>query len=136
MIEELKNKNILLFDGSCGLCNNSIKFVLKREKNKELLFSPLQSEFGKKILKEFNIDEGSDTMVFIQNNKAYIKSSAALRLAKYMKAGWPLMSAFLIIPSFIRNAVYDYIAGNRITWFGNADYCEMMTPELRKRFIE
>jgi predicted DCC family thiol-disulfide oxidoreductase YuxK len=136
LLETIKDKNILLFDGSCGLCNDSIKFVLKREKNSELYFSPLQSEFGKKILKEFDLNDGTDSMVFIQNGKPYIKSSAALRLTKFLKAGWPLMAGFLIVPGFIRNAVYDLIARNRITWFGSADYCEMMTPELRKRFIE
>lgn len=136
VLETIKGKNILLFDGSCGLCNNSIKFVLKREKNSELFFTPLQSEFGKQLLKEFNLSGDLSTMVFIQDGKAYTKSSAALRLTKYLKSAWPLMSAFLAVPPFIRNAVYDLIAKNRIKWFGNADYCEMMTPELRKRFIE
>jgi predicted DCC family thiol-disulfide oxidoreductase YuxK len=129
-------KPILFFDGSCGLCNRSVKFVLRKEKNEELLFSPLQSEFAKKILKEKNVTEGLDTMVLLENDKIYTRSSAALRVSKYLKGLWPLMMMFLIVPPFIRNSIYNYIAKNRITWFGASDYCDMMTPELKKRFLE
>jgi predicted DCC family thiol-disulfide oxidoreductase YuxK len=113
-----------------------VKFVLRKEKNKELFFSPLQSEFAKRILMEKHVTQGLDTMVLLQNDKIYIKSSAALRITKYLKGLWPVNLALLIIPPFIRNWVYDYIAKNRITWFGIADYCEMMKPELKKRFLE
>lgn len=133
---EINTKTILFFDGNCGLCSRSVKFVLRKEKKHELFFSPLQSEFAKKILKQFNLEDKADTMVLFKNGKVYTKSSAALLSTKYLKNLWPLMMAFIIVPPFIRNAVYNYIAKNRITWFGMADYCEMMTPELRKRFIE
>jgi predicted DCC family thiol-disulfide oxidoreductase YuxK len=113
-----------------------VKFVLKKEKKDVLLFSPLQSEFAKQKLKELHASENIETMVLLENNKVYFKSSAALRSTKYLKGLWPLMMGFLIVPKFIRDAVYNYIAKNRITWFGSADYCEMMTPDLRKRFLE
>lgn len=113
-----------------------MRFVLRKEKNKELYFSPLQSAFAKQKLKEFGGLDDTDTMVLLENNKVHIKSSAALRTTKYLKGFWPLMMGFLIVPKFIRNRIYDYIAKNRITWFGTADYCEMMTPELKKRFLE
>ena len=131
-----KNKTILFFDGNCGLCNRSVKFVLRKERNNELSFSALQSEFAKKILKENNITENLDTMVLLENGKIYLRSSAALRLTKYMKGLWPLMMIFIVVPPFIRNAVYNYVAKNRITWFGMANYCDLMTPELKKRFLE
>lgn len=77
-----------------------------------------------------------DSMVLLEKGKVYLQSSAALRVTKYLKGLWPMMMVFIIIPPFIRNFIYDYIARNRITWFGIADYCEMMTPELKKRFLE
>lgn len=131
-----KDKSIVLFDGSCGLCNRSIRFVLKKEKEASLYFSALQSDFGQTALKHFNIAGKTDSIVFIQNGKAFIKSGAALRICLRLKNLWPLMMGFIIVPPFIRNAVYDYIAKNRIKWFGTADYCEMMTPELKQRFLD
>ena len=91
---------------------------------------------GKAILKQFNLEGKTDSIVFIKNEKAFIKSSGALQLTKYLKGLWPFLFGFIIVPKFIRDAVYDYIAKNRIKWFGTADYCEMMTPEIKKRFLE
>lgn len=113
-----------------------MKFVLKKEKDEKILFSPLQSEFAKQKLKAFHVSEDADTMVLIENNKVHTRSSAALRTTKYLKGLWPLMMVFLIVPKFIRDGIYSYIAKHRITWFGSAEYCGMMTPELKKRFLE
>lgn len=110
--------------------------MLRKEKNSELIFSALQSEFAKKTLQPFNLEGQLDSMVLLENGKIHLQSSAALRVTKYLKVLWPLMMIFIIVPPFIRNGVYNYIAKNRITWFGTADYCEMMTNELRNRFIE
>ena len=133
---EMTNKSILFFDGNCGLCNRSVKFVLRKEKNQELIFSPLQSEFAKKTLAPFNLGDNLDSMILFKNGKVYLKSSGALRVTNYLKGLWPSAMLLLIVPSFLRNFIYDYIAKNRITWFGTANYCEMMTPELKKRFLE
>ncbi len=132
----IKDKTIILFDGNCGLCNKSVRFILKHEKDQELYFSALQSETGKQVLKQFELGNKTDSIVFIKNGKAFIRSSAALQITKHLKALWPLLFGFYIVPKFIRDAVYNYIAKNRIKWFGAADYCEMMTPELKKRFLE
>lgn len=133
---DINTKTILFFDGNCGLCNRSVKFVLRKEKDQKLIFSPLQSEFAKKTLQPFHLENNMDSMVLLENGKVHLRSSAALRVTKYLKGLWPMMMMFIIVPPFIRNAVYNYIAKNRITWFGTADYCEMMTPELNKRFLE
>jgi predicted DCC family thiol-disulfide oxidoreductase YuxK len=135
-IPDINNRTILFFDGSCGLCNKSVKLVLRKERKHDLFFSPLQSGFAKKILHHFKLEGKTNTMVLLQNGKLYLRSAAALRTTKYLKGLWPMLQALLIIPPFIRDAVYDHIAKNRITWFGTADYCEMMTPELKKRFLE
>ena len=133
---DTNNNPILLFDGYCNLCNNSVQFVLKHEKNTDLLFTSLQSDAGISLLKQYNINPlNLDSLVFIKNNKFYTKSSAALRLTPYLKGLYPLLYSLLIIPPFIRNTVYDYIARNRYKWYGKAESCMMPTKELINRFL-
>lgn len=132
----LKNKTILLFDGYCNLCHSSVQFVLKHEKNNELYFTSLQSPIGVEILKYYSINPNEiDSLVLIEKNKAYIKSSAALRVSKYLKGLYPIAFGLLIIPSFIRNWVYDYVAKNRYKWFGKMDHCLVPDENLSKRFL-
>ena len=136
MIDTLKNKTILLFDGYCNLCHASVQFVLKHEKKRDTYFTSLQSKTGMEILTYYSIDPlVTDSLVLIENNKAYIKSSAALRLAKHLKGIFPLAFGFIIIPPFIRNCVYDFIAKNRYKWYGKKDSCLIPDPELAKRFL-
>ncbi|QAA83161.1 thiol-disulfide oxidoreductase DCC family protein [Aequorivita sp. H23M31] len=127
---------IILFDGVCNLCNGAINFVIKRDKRNVFKFATLQSEIGKKLLSEFNVDTMNiDSMILIDGNNFYIKSSAALRIAKYLTGGYPLLSGFFIFPRFIRNAAYDYIARNRYKWFGKKESCMIPTPELTSKFL-
>lgn len=130
------HKTILLFDGYCNMCNSSVQFVLRHEKNSHLLFTSLQSEAGTELLKQYNIDPSkTDSFVLIENNKAYIKSSAALRTTKYLKGLYPILFGFIIVPPFIRNFVYDFIAKNRYKWYGKLDSCMMPDENLAKRFL-
>ncbi|MES2836758.1 MAG: thiol-disulfide oxidoreductase DCC family protein [Bacteroidota bacterium] len=128
--------NIILFDGVCNFCNSSINFVIERDPNKKFKFAPLQSEAGEKIQKQFNLDTTKfDSVLLIKNGKVLSKSTAALYIAKELKGLWPLLFVFIIVPPFLRNAVYNYIAKNRYKWFGKQDSCMMPTPDLRSRFL-
>lgn len=136
MNEALNNKTILLFDGYCNLCQSSVQFVLKHEKKPELYFTSLQSETGVQLLKHYSIDPNKvDSFVLIENNKAFVKSSAALRVLKYLKGLYPLGFGFIIVPQFIRNIVYDFIAKNRYKWYGKTDSCMLPDKDLLKRFL-
>ena len=136
MDSNLKNKTILLFDGYCNLCHSSVQFVLKHEKNNEIYFTSLQSPTGIEILNHYSINPKEiDSLVLIEKNKAYIKSTAALRITKYLKGLYPIGFSLLIIPSFIRNWVYDYVAKNRYKWFGKMDNCLVPDGNLLKRFL-
>ncbi|MBA4241998.1 MAG: thiol-disulfide oxidoreductase [Sphingobacteriaceae bacterium] len=136
MDSNLKNKTILLFDGYCNLCHSSVQFVLKHEKNNEIYFTSLQSPTGIEILNHYSINPKEiDSLVLIEKNKAYIKSTAALRITKYLKGLYPIGFGLLIIPSFIRNWVYDYVAKNRYKWFGKMDNCLVPDGNLLKRFL-
>jgi predicted DCC family thiol-disulfide oxidoreductase YuxK len=134
MNEAFLNKSIILFDGECNFCNASIQFVLNHEKNSELFFSSLQSNTGKEIQDYFGI-KNSESVILIENNKLFIKSTAALRITKYLKGGFPLLYIFIIIPTFIRNVIYDYIAKKRYKWFGKTDTCMVPNDQIKHRFI-
>lgn len=131
------NKHIILFDGVCNLCNSAINFVIKRDPNNRFVFAPLQSKAGDLLTKQYDIDTTQvDSIILIKNNKAYTKSTAALRIGQQLTGLYPLLSIFLILPSFLRNWVYDYVARNRYKWFGKKDACMIPTPELRSKFLE
>jgi predicted DCC family thiol-disulfide oxidoreductase YuxK len=136
--EILKKQPILLIDGDCILCNNSVNYLLAREKEggPKLSFVPLKSETGKVILDYFEIPNVSDTMILVKNYSVHIKSCAALRLTLYMKGLWPLLVAFVIIPPPLRNLVYDFIAKRRYKKFGKTTNCAMIDPKFRSRFLE
>lgn len=131
----LEKQPLLLFDGECGFCNKSVQFFLKHEKNKKVHFIPLQSEAGKALRNYFEIDAKTDSIIFIRNHEAFIKSCAVLRLTKYMKGFYPLLQLFLIVPPFIRNLVYDYVAKRRMRWFGRVENCALLKEEDKSRFI-
>ncbi|WP_203295764.1 thiol-disulfide oxidoreductase DCC family protein [Luteirhabdus pelagi] len=129
-------KKIILFDGVCNLCNSSIVFIIKRDKRDMFRFAALQESIGQALIAKHNIDTSkTDSIILVDGDTHYEKSSAALRIARHLSGGWPLLSAFLILPKFIRNAVYDYIAKNRYKWFGKKESCMIPTPELKSKFL-
>jgi predicted DCC family thiol-disulfide oxidoreductase YuxK len=131
-----ENKKIILFDGVCNLCSSSVNFVIKRDKRDVFRFAALQEDIGKELVAVHNIDPvKTDSIVFIEHGKAYVKSTAALRASKYLPGAWPLLYGFVIVPRFIRNCVYDIIARNRYKWYGKQESCMIPTPELRSKFL-
>ena len=127
---------IILFDGVCNLCNSSVNFVIKHDKKNRYRFAALQSDIGKDLVNQFGIDPNeTDSIILIKGQKHYIRSSAALRVAKGLSGGYPLFYVFMIIPTFIRNWVYDYIAKNRYKWYGKRESCMIPTEELKSRFL-
>ena len=138
MINELpKNKQLILFDGVCNLCNSSIQYVINHDKNERFMFAPLQSNVGELVIKKFSIDTKKIDSILLYSNEngLSIKSSAALKVAKHLGFPRNLMFGFIIIPAFIRNWVYDYIAKNRYRWYGKKEECMIPTPELKSRFL-
>jgi predicted DCC family thiol-disulfide oxidoreductase YuxK len=126
----------ILFDGVCNLCNGFVQFVIKHGKGYYFSFAALQSEYADQQFKNMDYKaDGLASVVLIENNKVYTQSTAALRILKRMKGLYPLLYAFIIVPSFIRDAVYKWIAKNRYKWFGKTDSCMIPTPELKSRFL-
>ena len=128
--------SIILFDGVCNLCNGAVKFVIKRDNRNQFLFASLQSDEGKQILEEHNFpDNKMKSFFLVENGKVYDRSTAALRVARRLTGLWPLLYGFIIVPGFIRDGVYNWIAKNRYQWFGKKDECMMPTPELKAKFL-
>lgn len=131
-----KSKAIVLFDGVCNLCNSSVNFIIDRDKAQYFKFAALQSESGRKLLSQFNLPEHQyQSIILIQKDHIYDRSSAALRICKSLRGIWPLLYALIIIPEFLRDPFYDFIAHNRYRWFGRTDSCRVPTKELANRFI-
>lgn len=132
------DKKIILFDGVCNLCNSSVKYVIKHDKKDEFRFVPIQSELGQKIIKHIGISEKhTDSVIFYKPGKVYYyKSTAALEIAKSLNGFFTYALIFRIIPSAIRDIIYDYIAKNRYKWYGKNESCMIPTPESKSKFLE
>jgi len=136
MTDDLQD-NVVLFDGMCNLCSGAVQFIIKRDPGGKFKFASLQSKTGVKYSEKFNIDTNKgDSIVLVQGNRHHVKSSAALRIAIGLKGAYPILYAFIIIPAFLRDAIYDFIAKNRYKWFGKKETCWLPTPELKARFID
>lgn len=126
---------VILFDGICNFCDASVQFILKRDDHEVFYFASQQSAGGQTLLEKYNVPAGSDSMVLIENDKVYFKSTAALRISRHLRGGWKLLYLLLIVPSPIRNVIYDIIAKNRYKWFGKKDSCLLPPENVRKRFL-
>jgi predicted DCC family thiol-disulfide oxidoreductase YuxK len=76
------------------------------------------------------------SFVFIDDNIAYTQSTAAIKVCKYLGGLWPLTKIFLVVPKFIRDGLYNWIAKNRYKWFGKKESCMIPTPDVRQRFLQ
>lgn len=133
----LENPNgIVLFDGVCNFCNSSINTIIKLDKKKYFRFAPLQSEVGQWLMNKHGLDPAKfDSVILVDDNKAYYYSGAILNIARKMGGIYSLAYVFMIIPPFIRNGIYKWIAKNRYKWFGKKDACMIPTPDIRSRFV-
>lgn len=137
MVKLPKNKQLVLFDGVCNLCNSSIIFIIKNDVNNVFYFAPLQSDTGKLITKQFGINTSkTDSILLYNTNAVYSKSVAALKIASKLKFPYNLLVVFRVIPPFISNVVYDFIARNRYKWFGKKESCMVPTPQLSAKFLK
>ncbi|MBF6642361.1 thiol-disulfide oxidoreductase DCC family protein [Flavobacterium sp. J49] len=132
-----KDKKIILFDGVCNLCNDSVQFVIKHDKKDVFRFAALQSELGLKIIKHIGIDiTNTDSIVLYEPGKAYYyKSEAALLIIKEFGGIYTMLRILTLFPKFLSNFVYDLVAKNRYRWYGKQESCMIPTPELAAKFL-
>jgi predicted DCC family thiol-disulfide oxidoreductase YuxK len=132
----MNNPAIILFDGVCNFCNSSVNFVIRNDKAGYFHFAPLQSARARELSEALGFSlEGMSSFILVENGRAYTKSTAALRVARRLRFPVNLLYAGIVIPAFLRDGVYNWIAHNRYRWFGRSEACMVPTPEIRSRFI-
>jgi predicted DCC family thiol-disulfide oxidoreductase YuxK len=127
---------VILFDGVCNFCNSSVQFIIKRDPKGIYQFTSLQSDVGQKLLKEHEVPVELDSFIYIENEKIYFKSTAAVKVCRNLNGLWKLLYIFIIVPRPLRDVMYGVIARNRYKWFGKRDACMIPSPEQRKRFLD
>ncbi|MDE3251461.1 MAG: DUF393 domain-containing protein [Bacteroidota bacterium] len=128
---------VIFFDGVCNVCTGTVQFVIRRDPKQYFRFASLQSDTGQQLLEELHLPkEEWGSFILWDRGRMYTKSTGVLRVAQKLSGLWPLLSVFLIIPPFIRDAVYDLVARNRYRWFGKKTSCWMPTPELEQLFLD
>ena len=128
---------VIFFDGLCNLCNGAVQFTLQRDRKDFFRFASLQSDYAQEALNSFHIEaKQGDSFILLEDGKIYQRSTAALRVARKLSGFWPLLYGLIIVPKFIRDAIYNYIAKNRYKWFGKQERCWVPTSALKSRFLD
>ena len=131
------NHTVIFFDGVCNLCNGFVQFIIKRDRSARFRFASLQSAYAKEQLRQAHRDpEGLYSIIVMDGTKLLERSDAVLEIARHLGGAWPALTVFKILPRGFRDALYNFVAGNRYRWFGRQDQCMIPTPELKARFIE
>jgi predicted DCC family thiol-disulfide oxidoreductase YuxK len=131
------NEHTVLFDGVCNLCNGFVQFIIRNDERGRFQFGALQSAEAQQLLIGTELrPQELDTVIYLRKGKVLTRSTAALYILKEMGGAWSLMVVFLVVPRFIRDAVYRFVANNRYRWFGRRESCMLPTPELRARFLD
>ena len=138
MISLPENKKIILFDGVCNLCDASVQFIIKHDKKDVFRFVAIQSEMGQNIIQYLGIDTSkTDSIILYEPDIAYyFKAEAALRIARELNSWHKILYLFIIIPDFMKNSVYNFIAKNRYKWYGKKEACMLPTTELKGKFLD
>jgi predicted DCC family thiol-disulfide oxidoreductase YuxK len=135
--ESSQDHPLVLFDGTCNLCNGAVQFVLARDRHARFRFASLQSAAAKQALAAAGVTAAlPDSIVVVHRGRVRVKSGAALAIARGLRFPWPLLSVFWLVPFPLRDLIYDWIARNRYRWFGKRDVCWVPTKELRARFLD
>lgn len=127
---------VVLFDGVCNLCNASVLFIIDRDPGRHFAFAPLQGEGAARLLAEHGYGGAElGSVLLVEGGRVHARSTAALRIARRLRGAWPLLSALVVVPRPVRDAVYDWIGRNRYRWFGRQEACRIPTPESASRFV-
>jgi predicted DCC family thiol-disulfide oxidoreductase YuxK len=131
------SKPVVLFDGVCNLCSFWVRFAIARDPAARLRFAPVQSDRGQDFLRRRNLPTDLfESFYLIEDGRVYEKSTAFLRMVRYLCRPWPLLRAVWILPRPLRDWLYDRIARNRYRLFGRRDRCLMPSPEIANRFLD
>lgn len=128
---------LVLFDGVCNLCNGSVQWILAHDRAQRFRFAALQSNAARAALSAANApSELPDSVVLVADGRVFLRSDAAIGIARRLGFPWSLAAVALVLPRFVRDGIYGWIARNRYRWFGKKDACMVPTKALRARFLD
>ena len=128
---------VVLFDGVCNLCSGFVQFIAPRDTDEQFHFASLQSDVGTELLAAHDLPTDElESVVLIEGDRAYVKSTAVLRIAVLLGGIYRLLGPFRFVPRVIRDFVYDLVANNRYRIFGKKDRCEIPEGDVGARFLE
>ncbi|MCG5433060.1 DCC1-like thiol-disulfide oxidoreductase family protein [Mycobacterium sp. MYCO198283] len=132
---------VLLYDGVCGFCNETVRTILKLDKHGTLRFAALDSDAARGILDRHPELQGVDSVVFVENpgtaaESVSIRSTGALKVLEYLGGPWRAALILKLVPRPIRDVLYDRFAAVRYRIFGRYDTCPLPAPEVRSRFLD
>ncbi|XVF44078.1 hypothetical protein PTKIN_Ptkin02bG0091500 [Pterospermum kingtungense] len=140
LLPNILQPRVVIYDGVCHLCHRGVKWVIKADKYRKIKFCCVQSKAAEPYLRVCGVDREDvlSRFVFIEGLGAYHQgSTAALRVLSYLPLPYSALSAFLIVPAPLRDAVYDYVAKRRYDWFGKSEDClALQETEILERFID
>lgn len=127
--------SIIIFDGECVLCNRSVAFIIRNDRKGSFRFAHSKSETIYHLLQSQGGFAPNESLILIEGEKIYKESDAALRIARKLRQPWPAFYIFIIIPGFLRNFLYRFIARNRYSVFGKCASCMVMNDENKHLFL-
>ena len=133
---------VLLYDGTCGFCAESVQLVLRHDRHRTLRFAALQGEFGVSVCGRHPELHTIDSIVWVEDlndaagGRVLVRSDAALRVARYLGGWWTLALACRIVPRALRDGAYDLIARHRHRLLGTGPHCLVPSPDVRERFLD
>lgn len=130
---------ILLFDGVCNLCDATVQFIIDHDAKSQFRFAALQSQVARRLLEERGApapEELPDSVVLLDDQGVHLRSDAALRTVRRLRFPYPFLFLFVLIPRFLRDPAYEWIARNRYRWFGRQTVCRVPTIEERALFLD
>jgi predicted DCC family thiol-disulfide oxidoreductase YuxK len=128
-----RNRETIFFDGVCNLCNSTVQFVIARDPEARFQFAALQSDAARKLL---GARTPLESIVLVETERIYTKSTAVLRIARGLRFPWPLLYALVVVPRPLRDMVYEWVGRHRYGWFGKRETCMTPSPEVRGRFVD
>lgn len=127
---------VMVFDGACNLCQGWVKFSLARNSKGNLHYLAAQSPLGQQFLQQHNLPHLQfESFYFVEGGKIYQKSQGYLRMIKHLRAPWPWLRVFGVLPRWFLDPLYDIIATNRYRWFGRSELCLIPDPAQAARFL-
>ncbi|WP_079526196.1 thiol-disulfide oxidoreductase DCC family protein [Halobacillus hunanensis] len=130
------NHSLIIFDGVCNVCSKTVQFIIRHDRQRHFRFASLQSDIASSLLTVHFPNMELDSIVLIEGDKAFSKSTAVLRICRKLDGFWKAAYVLILIPKPLRNVLYRWFAKRRYQFFGKQDTCMTITPEIRNRFLE